>query len=255
MPVVGAVRGVSVGRRRLDGANACGLRALGALARPRTRPSGSPRGCGIRSLNFRVVDEHVAEPSSGAMNPKPFSALNHFTVPCGISRDFFLFIPGAVHHFGAPGPFRPPYLRGVLGTRPDLQPSQEPRSQRRSCECEYTNTEAATAVSQSCSGLRRQWEAIDWGTIHIRNVSGGDMRMASDFGRELLACAVDGATPADTTPCVMSPISPRGRGANTRGRSGPIQMWCRRLLIAASPRRGRIRLPQPTSRTPDATSC
>ncbi len=40
----------------------------------------------------------------------------------------------------------------------------------------------------------------------------------------------------------MSPISPRGRGANTRGRSGPIQMWCRRLLIAASRRRGRIRL-------------
>jgi hypothetical protein len=31
------------------------------------------------------------------MKPKPFSALNHFTVPCGISRTFLLFLPGAVH--------------------------------------------------------------------------------------------------------------------------------------------------------------
>ncbi|EUA24533.1 hypothetical protein I552_3235 [Mycobacterium xenopi 3993] len=44
-----------------------------------------------RSLDFRVVDEHVGRTVLGAMKPNPFSALNHFTVPCGISRSFLLF--------------------------------------------------------------------------------------------------------------------------------------------------------------------
>src|SRR4029077_18943440 len=38
------------------------------------------------------------------MNPKPFSALNHFTVPCGISCCFLLLLPGAVHLFRYTGP-------------------------------------------------------------------------------------------------------------------------------------------------------
>jgi hypothetical protein len=47
--------------------------------------------------------------------------LNHFTVPCGISR-YFLYYSGAKHHLDAPGPFRPLYLADVAGTSPDLQP-------------------------------------------------------------------------------------------------------------------------------------
>jgi hypothetical protein len=36
-------------------------------------------------------------PSSGVMKPKPFSPLNHFTVPCAMT-----FSPHTVDHHGAP---------------------------------------------------------------------------------------------------------------------------------------------------------
>ena len=58
----------------------------------------------------------------------------------------------------------------------------------------------------------------------------------SDFGRELLACALEGTDPRRT------PVAPcRGSAAATghdpnRGRSGRIQMWCGRSMIAASRR-------------------
>lgn len=35
-------------------------------------------------LDLRMVDEYILSPPSGAMNPKPLSLLNHFTVPCVI---------------------------------------------------------------------------------------------------------------------------------------------------------------------------
>ena len=62
----------------------------------------------------------------------------------------------------------------------------------------------------------------------------GSVKSGSDFGRELLACAVDGTDPDE------QPAAPRRRPAaasghgRRRGRSGPIQMWCARSLIAAS---------------------
>lgn len=77
----------------------------------------------------------------------------------------------------------------------------------------------------------------------------------ADFGRELLACAVDGATEGGHNPLRHVADLPRDRDTNTAGPSGPTQMWCRRLLIAVSRRRGRISSPLPTSPTPAATSC
>src|SRR5689334_3583886 len=94
------------------------------------------------------------------MKPKPFSALNHFTVPCGIFRNFLLFLPGRFTDFRCTGPVPTAIPSWSARNWTDLQPSQEPRSQRCSCECVYTNTEAATAVSQPRSALLRQSDKL-----------------------------------------------------------------------------------------------
>jgi hypothetical protein len=93
------------------------------------------------------------------MKPNPFSALNHFTVPCGISR-YFLYYSGAEHHLDAPGPFRPL----DLAESPELHPTYNlagtavATSILRKFD---TNTEAATANSQSRSSPERQPQVIN----------------------------------------------------------------------------------------------
>src|SRR5690606_7921840 len=67
---------------------------------------------------------------SGAMKPKPFSALNHFTVPCAML--FLLFLtPDSVgcRVRGPPGRFRAAVL-----LNPPKWKSKAPRPQPRSCE-------------------------------------------------------------------------------------------------------------------------
>src|SRR3954464_3662666 len=91
------------------------------------------------------------------MNPKPFSALNHFTVPCGISRTFLLFLPGAVHRLPV---YRARSDRHTFAVSPDLDPTYNPRRNRDRnvdpASAKYTNTEAATAVIQSRPTRSRQ---------------------------------------------------------------------------------------------------
>src|SRR6201988_2267173 len=89
------------------------------------------------------------------MKPNPFSALNHFTVPCGISR-FFLFFWVRGTAFRCPGPrIRPPYL----AESPELHPTDNLAGTATATlflRKFDTNTEAATAISQPCSSRRRQ---------------------------------------------------------------------------------------------------
>ncbi|MFZ1162083.1 hypothetical protein, partial [Mycobacterium sp.] len=88
------------------------------------------------------------------MKPNPFSALNHFTVPCGISR-YFLYYSGAEHHLDAPGPFRPL----DLAESPELHPTYNLAGTAAATSILRkfdTNTEAATANSQPCSSPQQQ---------------------------------------------------------------------------------------------------
>src|SRR5689334_10461266 len=91
------------------------------------------------------------------MKPKPFSALNHFTVPCGISRTFLLFLPGAAHRHPV---YRARSDRHTFVESSELDPTYNPRRNRdRNVDpagASNTYTEAATALSQSCSPLARQ---------------------------------------------------------------------------------------------------
>src|SRR6185436_5382609 len=181
-----------------DGANARGLGALGALSDLELDLLVLLKGAEAAPLNFRVVDKHIggavlgSDKAEALLRVEPLhSSLWH------LSYFPSLLTGSGPPTSGVPGPFRPLYLRGVVGTRPDLQPSQEPRSQRRSCGCEYTNTEAATAASQSCSGLRRQSRRDQVG--NNSSITGSRRRamadLGSNFGRELLACAVEGTDP------------------------------------------------------------
>src|SRR4029079_18721130 len=61
------------------------------------------------------------------MKPKPFSALNHFTVPCGIFRSFLLYLPGAVHRLPA---YRARSDRLPTRVSPELDPTYNPRRNR-----------------------------------------------------------------------------------------------------------------------------
>jgi hypothetical protein len=97
------------------------------------------------------------------MKPNPFSALNHFTVPCGISR-CFLYYSGAVHRLSVlRAPFRPLYL----AESPELHPTYTLAGTAAATSILrkfYTNTEAATANSQPCSTLLRQPTVINSAT-------------------------------------------------------------------------------------------
>src|ERR1700678_1717103 len=96
------------------------------------------------------------------MKPNPFSALNHFTVPCGISR-YFLYYSGAEHHLDAPGPFRPLYL----AESPELHPTYNRAGTATATSILRkfdTNTEAATANSQPRSSPQQQPELINRAT-------------------------------------------------------------------------------------------
>src|SRR5689334_17369459 len=161
------------------------------------------------------------------MNPKPFSALNHFTVPCGISRSFLLFLPGAVHRLPAyrARSDRHTFVESSELTRPTTLAGTAIATTI--LRVRVTNTEAATVVSQSRSPLVRQSRravcgeqfvyragsvgpecvpgghrvsesGLDFGGREERSGPGGSDEQ-SGFGRELLACAVDG-TPAEEHP-------------------------------------------------------
>src|ERR1700733_12331044 len=97
------------------------------------------------------------------MKPNPFSALNHFTVPCGISLSF-LYFSGAEHRLSMPrGPFRPPYL----AESPELHPTYNLAGTAAATSILRkfdTNTEAATANSQSCSSPPQQPQVINSAT-------------------------------------------------------------------------------------------
>src|SRR6202000_559156 len=102
------------------------------------------------------------DPSSGAMKPNPFSALDHFTVPCGISR-LFLYYSGAKHHLDAPGPFRPL----DLADSPELDPTYNLALTAGGTSCLRKfdpNTEAATANSQPGSSPQQQPKASNCAT-------------------------------------------------------------------------------------------
>ena len=62
----------------------------------------------------------------------------------------------------------------------------------------------------------------------------------SDFGRELLACAVDGTDPDEHPLRHVADLAPR-QARPQAWPHGPIRTSCARSSTAASPRRGRIR--------------
>src|ERR1700755_1990062 len=126
------------------------------------------------------------------MKPKPFSALNHFTVPCGISRSFLLFLPGAVHRLPA---YRARSDRHTFVESPELDPTYNPRRNR------DRNVDPASAYTRTqklrppiVNHDKRFRDSLAAATreqfIHRRATM-------SDFGRELLACAVDGTDPEE----------------------------------------------------------
>ena len=180
---------------------------------PRIRPSGSLQGAEAGPRNFRVVDNTSAEPSSGAMNPKPFSALNHFTVPCGIFRTFLLcYRVRSADCFGKPGPFRLTHPSWSRRNSPDYRPrrnrdrnvdpaSVEPRAQElrppHIQPCRWN-------LQQSPKAAGEQFTAATTSPLSIARR--GVTRMAS-FGRELLEAALSAAG----TPEGESPLSPQPR--------------------------------------------
>src|SRR6185312_7236023 len=106
----------------LDGPNAGCLRALGALTDLELDLLVLLKSPEAGTLNFRVVDKNVggavlgSDKAEALLRVEPLhSSLWHLSIfpslltGCGPPTS------------GAPGPFRPPYLRGVVGTRPDLQ--------------------------------------------------------------------------------------------------------------------------------------
>ena len=69
-----------------DGVHAGGLRALLTLADLELDALALVEAAESASVDFGVVHGHVgAAAVGGAMKPKPFSPLNHCTVPCVIS--------------------------------------------------------------------------------------------------------------------------------------------------------------------------
>ena len=81
--------------------------------RSRTRPSGSRRGCGSRSLAIAEKCANTsALPSSGVMKPNPFSALNHLTVPVAM-----MWLAATVADSLGPPPASPTGARRVDGGR------------------------------------------------------------------------------------------------------------------------------------------
>ena len=66
---------------RSDRADVLRLGALGTLGDVELNLLVLVQGLVALGLNRRVVHETSSPPSSCAMKPKPFSALNHFTVP------------------------------------------------------------------------------------------------------------------------------------------------------------------------------
>src|ERR1700760_1105691 len=89
------------------------------------------------------------------MNPNPFSALNHFTVPCGISR-YFLFLWMRCTVSRCPGPAATAI---TLAESPELHPTDNLAGTAAATSILRkfdTNTEATTGISQPCSTRRRQ---------------------------------------------------------------------------------------------------
>src|SRR5579875_1479537 len=123
------------------------------------------------------------------MKPNPFSALNHFTVPCGIFRSFLLFwVRYTV--FPVPGPAVTAIPRGVARNFTRPTPSQEPRPQREILRKFDTNTEAAAAISQSRSRLERQLVVLNSPNQLVNNAVDGQGEEAHvTFGSELLRAA------------------------------------------------------------------
>src|SRR3954453_7670285 len=100
-----------------DGANARGLGALGALAVLELALLVPLKGAEAASLNFRVVDEHIGGAILGRNEPETLFRVE----PLHSSLRHLSYFPSLLTGSGpptsgVPGPFRPPYLRGVAGT-------------------------------------------------------------------------------------------------------------------------------------------
>src|SRR3954451_18287272 len=124
--VGGITRGVFSRVVWSDGANTRGLRPLGALADLELDLLVLFKGAETAALNFRVVDKHIGgavlggDKAEALLRVEPLhSSLWH------LSYFPYLLTGSGPPTSGVPGPFRLPYLRGVAGNLPDLQPSQE----------------------------------------------------------------------------------------------------------------------------------
>ena len=87
----------------LERAHLLRLRARGALADLEFDLLVFFQGAEAGALDFGVVNEDVGGAASGAMKPKPFSALNHFTVPVAMVKPFKNLRRDVVHQ-GLTGP-------------------------------------------------------------------------------------------------------------------------------------------------------
>src|SRR5271157_5761941 len=156
------------------------------------------------------------------MNPNPFSALNHFTVPCGISRSFlFFWVRGTA--FRCPGPGTTAIPRRVAGTSPDRLTSQEPRPQRRSCE---SLTRTQKLRPQSVNHVHRVGDRL---VSPTDSPEGYEM---ANFGGDLLAVALAGTAAGEHPLRHVAELPPRS------GRPHSWPTWAEPDVVSAFADRG-----------------